>query len=744
MAEKAFDGELTIQTALQLIRYDIPVLILGKSSIGKSYTLIDITKKWNLPHSLLYIGSEKSENIEGVPKLTQRKEGKEILEYLQPYWFPNAAVITQCVKNGRILFERFVKDYWSAGDFDYGYKDLHSILNALSYEKFKTENLEKDGKYYLRVQLVDQDSDVAPIKLNTDKFELVKEPVEVRVEDGIESEEAIPDEYTRDDLRDFCLYLTTALGYGNYWLILDEIDKVESYDKDKFAPLLHIVRERTLKNFRMIDINNGEGLNIPFSVEGGNNGYANIIERINKDLDANESVLDTRVMAVANKTKNIEEALFRRFIQLIAEDVLIWRKSEVTQQQSIIESCLFKVKNNMVEADLQQGDLFVPENLVQRIDEINLQWQYNFLPKILNKTDIQSNLFISNIIQEYAESMAVGGDSAWLSQKRFTSFFKVLEDNYQKFDVPFEDSEDFDTPEMLFDCLTKDYTQAESIGENVRSEEELSEDIYGEIAQLLKQYGDSAKDVSDDIAEKMRDSYEARVIKGQDETTKNQAITDWTEEIISYMTASLYNPSGKFLPMGDVHKFLIPSLLNVFYTELGNDEMNQSDNIVQASVRMQSFFKKIAQQSGLNLDSLRLDKNATETAFYGATKAEIKGMDEIDVQNRSYYSLFGADDGDNSIKMSARTKLANIAIKGALPTFFKEIGTDMQLGKQVAAEYKDLTEYLRENLSETIEEQIQDYERIAEAKKDSNPKLSQQNYAIAKIVSAIILRKTKK
>ena len=74
--------------------------------------MIDITEKWNIPHQLLYIGSEKSENIEGIPKLTDRKENKEILEYLQPFWFPNADVITKSVKNGRVVFEKFVSEYW--------------------------------------------------------------------------------------------------------------------------------------------------------------------------------------------------------------------------------------------------------------------------------------------------------------------------------------------------------------------------------------------------------------------------------------------------------------------------------------------------------------------------------------------------------------------------------------------------------------------------------------------------------
>ena len=71
------DGKTTIDSALQLIRYDIPCLILGKSSIGKSYTLIKITERWHIPNQLLYVGSEKAENIEGIPKLTDRGQTKE-------------------------------------------------------------------------------------------------------------------------------------------------------------------------------------------------------------------------------------------------------------------------------------------------------------------------------------------------------------------------------------------------------------------------------------------------------------------------------------------------------------------------------------------------------------------------------------------------------------------------------------------------------------------------------------------
>ena len=65
-SEKDKVGTDTLKTILQLVRYDIPVLVVGKSSIGKSYTLIELTQKWRVPSSMLYIGSEKPENIEGI------------------------------------------------------------------------------------------------------------------------------------------------------------------------------------------------------------------------------------------------------------------------------------------------------------------------------------------------------------------------------------------------------------------------------------------------------------------------------------------------------------------------------------------------------------------------------------------------------------------------------------------------------------------------------------------------------
>jgi hypothetical protein len=687
MAEKkAFDGKLTIDTTLQLIRYNIPVLMLGKSSIGKSYTLIDITKKWNMPHSLLYIGSEKSENIEGVPKLTEREEGREILDYLQPYWFPNAKVITKSVKNGRKLFDKFVKTYWDEGKFDYGYQDLSSLLNALSYLKWTSKDIKgNEGGYEMDATLVDRDWLGGKERTLNDKkpFPLVKKPQQVRKDDGVESELINPDEYKEDDLRDFCLYLTTVLGYGNFWLILDEIDKVEEHDKDKFAPLLHIVRERTLKNFTMIDINNGDGIGIPEKLQGGNNGYKVIIDNVNEQIDIGQSVLDTRVMGIANKTKNIEEALFRRFIQLVAEDILIWRPSEITQSQSKIEGCLVYVKQGMVKNDIQQGELFVPENLIQRIDEINLQWQYNFLPNMLNHTDIQSNLFIANLKHEYAMNEKTGDEYTWAEVKKFTALYKVLEDNFKTFET--QDGL-FNTAEKLFDCLAAEWLTDTAIGENIRSAEEEAQGIRGEIEQSFETLGDPEL-ASIEISEKLREAYQDVVVAPSTLQTRAQNLHTWTDDVMAYMKQTMYSPNGRLTPLADVYEYLIPALINVFYTEIGKDPLNQADTVAAVTAKFQAFFSTLSMDMG-DVSKLSFDKGAVKSAFYGENP------------------IFGDD--DESVKNSAMNGIAKQNTSASLPLFLNIIVDEYKAKKSVKSfarggEYFGIVSYMKENLRGELE-----------------------------------------
>lgn len=306
--EAEYSGEKTIELIRLLIRYDIPVLLNGKSSIGKSYTMISIAKEWKLPNQILYVGSEKSEHIEGLPKLIGVEAGGT-LEYLQPYWFPNDKNITKMVTSGRNIFNNFRDNYLAESmrrDFKYSYDILATLLDLFGFEQFDT------GATSKTITLTDYrvPAGSAPIVYGL-PFKAEREVVEVSHEG-----------YYRDDLRDICVYLCTLLGYGNFWLMLDEIDKVEPTDVDKYAPLLHIVRERWLKKWKLQPINDGKGVNVKKLVKNSN--YDTIKNMIDATITHNEknpaeekSLLDTRIIAIANKTGQLEEALFRRWKSVV-------------------------------------------------------------------------------------------------------------------------------------------------------------------------------------------------------------------------------------------------------------------------------------------------------------------------------------------------------------------------------------------------------------------------------------------
>lgn len=727
--EQTFSGKDTIDTALQLIRYDIPVLILGKSSIGKSYTLIDITEKWRIPHQLLYIGSEKSENIEGIPKLTDRKKDKEILEYLQPYWFPNAGVITESVKNGRVIFENFIKDAWdvkSIKEFTPNYMNLNSILNALSYLKWDSSMLEKKtNSFKQEVLLVDydwiQNSKQEPRTLNKDKFTFTK--------DGT-YQVANDETYRKDDIADFCAFIRTVLGYGNYWLILDEIDKVSDDDKDKFAPLLHIVRERTLKNFRMIDVNNGKGLGIPLGKSFTDGGYENIIKDLEKLLDAGESVLDTRVMAIANKTKNIEEALFRRFVQLIAEEVMIWRPEDLNKGETAIEGCLSSVKSKMVDNGIESGSLIPLPAIYQRLDEINLQWQYNFFPKILNKNDPQGNFFILNALDLLDESQHKGFD--WNEEKKFTAFWQILKNNF------YVKKTDFSLPNELWNCLEPSLVDITTeIGISKKSHEEQVHGIVGIINSKIEEIGDlylAAMDISDNL----RSQYPTKVVA---EEHKLGILQVWTDNIISYLDASIKSDPTTIAPI-DIAKHLVPMLINVFYTEIANDKNNIVDNFIPIVEKFQNFFLDI-----YSLDpsfTFKCDSETTQTALYGGSKSEINSFNEDEKERFSQKTLFGTDD-KNWIN-SASGKLTLLQMEDGLslviPTLVRELGQDDALDAFIDPSDFSIgsIEFLRANFESELIGMATNFDRQSKINKKAGKEIAAQNFYNARVFVDMLLK----
>lgn len=705
--QTTFGGKETIETALQLIRYDIPVLILGKSSIGKSYTLIKITEKWHISHTLLYIGSEKSENIEGVPKLTQRVEGKEILEYLQPYWFPNADVITKSVNNGRSVFDRLIK-LWDVPQekFSPTFPNLMSILNALENVTWDIDDYDKANEKFVKdVTLSDKEWIE---KTKGDARQINSKPLRIERLSEI-SEEVQGDIYRRDDLKDLCAYLTTILGYGNYWLILDEIDKVEEMDTDKYAPLLHIVRERTLKNFRLVDINQSKGLGIPLGEDFQNGEYKAMITNVNRMLDAGESVLDTRVMAIANATHEIEDALFRRFVQLIAEEILIWRQTALTTDETNAENCLKLVKEKMVKNNLEGGSL--SDGLqFEKLDDINLQWQYNFFPKMLNKYDILGNYFRDNATSAYIDS-EVGSptDIAWIRESKFTAFYKILKDNYKNY--PIGKSGTFSVPNELFTCMQEDLLpEGTELGSAKETIEEQIESVRGILMQK-EEDGLKPEEIALDIAMKMRNSYPKATTKERDKLNK---LSDWTNSLIAYLNGAIFSSATAVHPL-DVSKHLIPVLTNVFYTELANDSSNITDNVVGVVSQFQAFFYKISEAS----EDFQLDCNvsATQEALYGGSKSDIEQLSDRDKKALAPTTLFGADieswvhsaSGNlliNQMEDSLQMSIPILINKHSLQTLVAKLKEDGAI------------EFMKENYQPQLEELNTNFENQFQSAKD--------------------------
>src|SRR3990172_532311 len=81
----------------ELIRLDVPVLEVGSSSIGKSYSIREFMDKCGVTGEFLFVGTEKSEFIEGIPNLkaaaVTEKSGAQKFQYLQPAWFPSKDAI---------------------------------------------------------------------------------------------------------------------------------------------------------------------------------------------------------------------------------------------------------------------------------------------------------------------------------------------------------------------------------------------------------------------------------------------------------------------------------------------------------------------------------------------------------------------------------------------------------------------------------------------------------------------------
>ena len=645
-----YPGRNTLKTILQLVRYDIPVLIVGKSSIGKSYTIIELTKKWKITNSLLYIGSEKVENIEGLAKLISSdyesgEAGSDILKFLKPYWFPNTKTITEQVARGRKIFENYAQNYYDKVSFQYSYDILHQILLSLmdvNYEENSTEVI---------VKLTDKgDNNLSkvtkPETLNSKPFTF-KRTLDTVIQVETANEGTLPPtEAGVDELKEMCMYLCTILGYGNYWLILDELDKVDEYSQDKYAPLLHIVRERTLKNWTMKEINDKEGLNLPQSIV--KEDYLSVIELVNGSIDRGLPVLDTRIIGISNATIDIEEALFRRFCQIVMEDVMSLADSKVPEVNSI-KNC---IKENVGESQMDLTEL-LPK--IGVLDEVNLQWQYSFLPKMFNQTDKFGNFFYEDFQKYYNKILSENFgnvENTWNSISGDGNLFsdvalgKIWKDNFL-LDKDLTNASDamkdlYAGLYQLLPCLLEKEFNPGAIRNDigVAGFEETGGGTMSEIEQERKLMEDEFSELGEEgfffqLKDDLTNEYNEA--KGNP-----SAITQWTNSVLRKIDTANINDKGDYDQIPGIGDKIIPVLYQLMFNLYSKDDSLDSDLFTRQTKLINDSFNVLLNKNGdKGVHPLKNDKKYVESAMYGTELSKLKGMSEKKQQAVSGLGLYG-------------------------------------------------------------------------------------------------------
>jgi hypothetical protein len=435
--DKATDIDSTKYKTLiqELIRLDVPILEVGSSSIGKSYSIRQFAEECGMNAEFLFVGTEKSEFIEGIPNLKGITGDTAKFSYLKPYWFPDKDIIKCKLQNGKAQLESLL--------------DTDDVAKSYYDAAF-----EGTGDY----------TAVNDLKIRLQTYKKIGKKEQEKVENFCAGDASASKYIYADAL----LYLSTLQGFGNFWLILDEIDKVEEQDKDKYAPLLHIVRERELKGWKLSGIRSSPEYDIKHTIS--------IVTRKKRFdaalLDPKVDVTDTRIIAIANDLDNMEKgspALYRRFVKIIIRKSLYdavkvkevelgdnsvavgfdWTKQYEIERQNI-HSCIVDkdvddggediIKKKKGGEDAQNqinlgGDKgktigsrmaeIEREKCGNSLEEMNLQWTLGFFPDILfpgkSTDDKQGKGVVKNLIIE---------DFNKETNVRDTLVFKIIEDNF--------------------------------------------------------------------------------------------------------------------------------------------------------------------------------------------------------------------------------------------------------------------------------------------------------------------------
>ena len=608
-----FSGEKTIKMVKNLLRYDIPFLLLGKSSIGKSYSITELAKEFRVPHSFLFIGSEKPSNIEGLPRLVgQKADSGDILEFFKPNWFPNASLIQKYVTNGKKLFDsKIIGAYTGKKNELQSGKDfyaLNNLLETLSKLKWETSVTTSQSFELINTKLA----------TSTSKGQMITSKP-VLFEREIESEKEItdPNALVKDEIRDLNLYLCTILGYGNFWLVLDELDKVDEREKDKYAPLLHIVRERHIKDYSFQTLNDGKGAMVPSKVKGGSN-YKDIKRMIDESIAEGLPLLDGRVIGIANATSEIEDALFRRFLHIIVEDVMMINKPE--PKLADMRRC-FEGVNKM--AETQFGGTGLLGGLEMKyIPEINLQWQYGFFPKILNTLDSLGNFFYSNLMEQFSKLSKEASknpskyQTQLLNATKTSALYKIVRNNFAVVSENGQEMSPKDSNtlrEEIMNCVNVQIGVDTGVEQDIAPEiatagvmEENKSDLLREsVLEKINTYlvDNTPKETALLIATELEDEFP------KEEIPIPVTVHNWSDVVLSYIKVTMYDENKVFAQM-EINKYLTPILLKTFYKKVlgANLDENAKKMIVQ---KVSLVFGKIFITDDIKIEALSFDAETT-------------------------------------------------------------------------------------------------------------------------------------
>ncbi len=607
-----------IRYILNFVRYDIPILMAGKSSIGKSYTILALAKQWGLPNSVLYVGSEKADNIEGLPKLmdvlSEKKEN--VLTYFKPYWFPQSNLIQEAVRKGQEIFETKIKPNFSdKSSLDLPYETVMGLIFAIGDLKFNGNQITQ------KFSFVDKTRYIFPDKDN----EILNKEIELTRELMPKNEEALN---FKNELYELSIYLCTLAGLGNYWLILDELDKVQPEEADKFAPMLHIVRERRLKNYSLRELNDGNGSDIAMNVVG--NSYVNVYNIIKNSLHTNQSVLDTRIIAVSNKTDNIidiSDALFKRFVQVVISDILVLKP--VPAKLATIRNCLGSIETKIGSGS--KGDL-----TLGFLEEINLQWQFGFLPRILQADDSAGNFIRNNYIETMADTINIPDELIRAERinelKKKTALYKLCLENFGDDNkVTFTDEQGHPT-EVLVSDLIMDCLSSQIMPVIVEEKKDGSNPL--DLIKDIQLKGLNDKQTALEIYDILIAKYNS-LPTNESKSTKLQELIDYAFSFVTYTAyADGYSPEKikndeAYSPLA-INEYLIPVTMKFIVKAITKDEIISFDD----KDRLLSHYAELWDGFAIPEYISKIKGNAelTQDFFYGGEDS-LWGSSDLNAQD---------------------------------------------------------------------------------------------------------------